>query len=999
MSVPFFESIVNEFSQESWEAGLSIYRAGGVQNFESFGELSQAEVRAGMGERFKIHVKFHSDGRCIQWMDCSCRDNRRRGLKCAHLAAFCLYVDLEEPQFLDRLRLSGGTAEALLLGTAFEDSLSPGAVREDPESGPSAGGVAHHASAQDKSSQGRKLTMSGFHESEHSQATHPQSEMRLQSGALFSQDSLKKLAHARDPGGLTATVSQPNGREIKYHLGVDDSVALLSWPGSSGTLTERLESEWSEALVARRFFLISRSKKGVFSVMKSVEILRQEERLAVLPWQKIAPAHLGRTGLFIRKFGFVPFEKAFEGAREARWQDYPSCAVLESDVVASLFDGDFSMLKTTAPVVLDDQISHLSVSTGVRVSELEVSEDRGGSLLVGASFSKSEGPEKGDVQLGISLYEVLQARSQGKEYIETDSGWVRVGEEFDWVAGKVDPKGQMHLSKLEFIRFRETLAADSRISGQGNVARRLCSGLVSQAQTQAPSLEQSKLNLRPYQVEGYAWLWWLYENHLGGLLADEMGLGKTHQAMALLYGTQAQSLSARPSLVVCPTSVIDHWLEKLRVFVPECDVISYYGSSRRLFQGGGPGQVYVTSYGVLLRDVDLLAEQTWSVVVLDEAHLVKNQTTRTYQAACQIPSQMRLCLTGTPLENDLLELKTLFDYIVPGYLGDDAAFKKRYLQTTSAENPLMSLELKRLVHPFKLRRAKSDVLADLPEKVEDTRYCQLSPQQKALYDQALQLKASSIVDSLQGESGGAAVPYVHVFAVITLLKQICDDPGLIHDEYDGMESGKLELLDEILGEALESNQKVVIFSQYARMVRRLSERLHRSSIRHVCLTGQSTNRGKIVAEFQENPEVKVFVGSLLAGGTGIDLTAANVVIHFDRWWNAAKEDQATDRIHRIGQQKNVQVFKLVTRGTLEEHIDLIIKRKKETFARFVEEDLENFKNLSRDDILTMLAPARLPDADTDPEAAARSSATVPDLRQRLADGESSSAPVEQQKFD
>jgi SNF2 family DNA or RNA helicase len=198
------------------------------------------------------------------------------------------------------------------------------------------------------------------------------------------------------------------------------------------------------------------------------------------------------------------------------------------------------------------------------------------------------------------------------------------------------------------------------------------------------------------------------------------------------------------------------------------------------------------------------------------------------------------------------------------------------------------------------------------------------------------------------------VPYIHIFSLISLLKQICNDPGLIDPQYDNVGSGKLALFDELLAEALESNQKVVVFSQYAKMVHRLSERLSKKEIKHVVLTGQSLKRGGIIKEFQENPNVQVFLGSLLAGGTGIDLTAANVVIHFDRWWNAAKEDQATGRIHRIGQIRNVQVYKLVTKGTLEERIDEIIAKKKILFERFVEQDEQIFKNLSREDLLKLL---------------------------------------------
>lgn len=313
---------------------------------------------------------------------------------------------------------------------------------------------------------------------------------------------------------------------------------------------------------------------------------------------------------------------------------------------------------------------------------------------------------------------------------------------------------------------------------------------------------------------------------------------------------------------------------------------------------------------------------------------------------------MRLCLTGTPLENDLMELKNLFDYIAPNYLGNDAEFKKKYMSDELAADPMARIELNKLIHPFKMRRNKQDVLKDLPEKFEDVRHCYLNQNQMKLYNETLLLKGAGVIDELQNDK--SPVPYIHIFSLISLLKQICDDPGLIDPSYEHMGSGKLDLFDELLGEALESNQKVVVFSQYAKMVHRLSARLSQKKIKHVVLTGQSVKRGQIIKEFQENPDVQVFLGSLLAGGTGIDLTAGNVVIHFDRWWNAAKEDQATGRIHRIGQIRNVQVYKLVTKGTLEERIDEIIARKKLLFEQFVEQDEQVFRHLSREDLLSLL---------------------------------------------
>lgn len=960
MSIRFFESILQQFPQESLLSGLSVYRAGGVQRFETFGELAQARVREGLGEYYDVHLKFHADGRGIQWFDCGCKENRRRGLKCAHLAAVCIFIDQDQHCFLEEHRLTAGASDDLILGR-WDANVKSGQSLQPVKAGVSGMSADSEAGSQLSASGDEPLAF-------------------LKGG----DQALVRVAHASgELGVLIATVQRSSNQEVKYRLGVDDSLSILTWPGSAAALSHRLAREWQGGLSCRRCFRISRLRNGNFVASRQASIFCGDRKVGSVPWERIPRAHRGRLGVFVRKHGFLPFEDRWSSERESRWQDYPDTARLDPDLVAGLFETDFARLRETAGIELESGLEGLRVASGVEISRLTVFEDGADGLLIEPALSERpdlqhevaqgqdstldrgraelaslSSPENAESRLpiSVSLADIVRARHLGRNYLETPEGWVRIGDEFDWVADKIEASGRIRLSKLEFIKFTGATAVGSGVTGVGSVAKRLCEGLLGQNQVECPPLDGARLSLRPYQFEGYRWLWWLYENRLGGLLADEMGLGKTHQAMALLYALSRRSGGTSPSLVVCPTSVIDHWLDKLAAYAPECDVQSYYGSSRRLLNRFGAGSVVVTSYGILLRDMDLISARKWSVVILDEAHLVKNQATRTYRAACNIPSEMRLCLTGTPLENDLSELKALFDYIVPGYLGPDAAFRKKYCTPQSEHQPLQALELRRLLHPFKMRRTKADVLSDLPAKVEDVRHCQLTQAQKELYDQALRLKGQEVIQALAG--GNGPVPYVHIFAVITLLKQICNDPGLVHPEYEGLASGKLELLDELLSEALESEQKVVIFSQYAKMVDRLSIRLQSKGIQHVVLTGQSQNRGRIVEEFQTNPETKVFIGSLLAGGTGIDLTAASVVIHFDRWWNAAKENQATDRIHRIGQERNVQVFKLVTRGTFEEHIDAIIERKRQTFEKFVEEDAESFRHMSREDLLMLLSPAQ-----------------------------------------
>ena len=626
----------------------------------------------------------------------------------------------------------------------------------------------------------------------------------------------------------------------------------------------------------------------------------------------------------------------------ARWAEYPPTAILEGDTAAMLFETKFERLAETASIRLAPELDGLSVANTLRFSELHLKSSGDGFVTI----------DTDSINNG-NLLEIIRSRAAGKKFLATETGWVKLSDDLGWLQDKVQEDGKLRLSTMEFIKFRERFASESKITGAGAAVERLRSGLISSKDLEEPSLKNTDLHLRPYQTDGLKWLWWLYRNGLSGLLADEMGLGKTHQAMALI-STIAATEKNKLTLVVCPTSVIDHWIDKLKRFVPELDAICYHGSTRRLdaLRPQNAHRVIVTSYGVMLRDADTFAETPWSLVILDEAHLVKNQATRTYFAACKIPSHMRLCLTGTPLENDILELKNLFDYILPNYLGSDAEFKRKYI-TSGEVNPLADLDLHRIIHPFKMRRNKVDVLVDLPAKVEDVKHCHLRKEQHQLYLEALALKGTALVETLK--TGAGPVPYVHVFAVITLLKQICNDPALVDPRYESVGSGKLEVLDELIAESMASGQKVVIFTQYAKMVARLSERFSRQGIRHVTLTGSTTKRGEVIREFQENQDVKIFVGSLLAGGAGIDLTSASVVIHFDRWWNAAKENQATDRIHRYGQVRNVQVYKLITRGTLEERIDEIIARKRMVFERFVEQDAEVFRHLSREDLLNLLA--------------------------------------------
>ena len=458
--------------------------------------------------------------------------------------------------------------------------------------------------------------------------------------------------------------------------------------------------------------------------------------------------------------------------------------------------------------------------------------------------------------------------------------------------------------------------------------------------------------LRPYQKHGAAWLWRLYHTGLGALLADDMGLGKTHQAMALLCLARTHAPDAH-HLVVCPRGVLDHWRHLLATFAPVLPVVVYHGAARSL-DDLPPGAVVLTTYEIALRSLAALREQAWDIVVFDEAQRAKNPHTKGSRAVRTIPGRFRVALTGTPIENRLAELWSIMDLVVPGYLGSERGFRQAFKSPSSAD----LLRLRRVLAPFTLRRVKEAVLEDLPPKHEELAFCRLSPRQAELYARIHAAGAPSLVRQLRDEA--ADIPYMHIFALLTRLKQVCDHPGLVESRLRHLVPGKIELLDEILAEALAADNRVVIFSQYVQMVELLSSHLRQRELPHLVMTGQTRDLAGIVQRFNAARHEPVLLASLLATGVGIDLTAASVVVHYDRWWNPARENQATDRVHRIGQSRMVQVFKLVTEGTIEERIDSIILRKLELAREVVAPSEDVLRKLSREELTALLelTPAR-----------------------------------------
>lgn len=467
--------------------------------------------------------------------------------------------------------------------------------------------------------------------------------------------------------------------------------------------------------------------------------------------------------------------------------------------------------------------------------------------------------------------------------------------------------------------------------------------------------ELLKAKLRPYQEVGVNWMSQLREYGLGALLCDDMGLGKTHQVMGVMAEIYVQDPKAR-TLIVCPTSVIYHWLDKLANFLPSLTVSLYHGANRSL---DASSNVIITSYGLLRTDT-ALRKSFWDLVIFDEVQLAKNQKSRIWKAAKSLRSLQKIGLSGTPIENSLLDLKALFDLIYPGYFPEDGEFKAHYLQPIEKEGCAESLEkLKENIAPLILRRSKAQVLFELPEKIEQMGSAAMSDEQLALYNELLSTSREALISKL--EDASEPIPYMHIFALMNALKQICNHPACYWRNRSQPaslgehQSGKFDLFTTLLHEAIDSGHKVVVFSQYLAMLDLIEEYLSSHNIGFTGIRGSTKARHEAIMRFQSEDSTKVFVASLTAGGLGIELTAGSVVILYDRWWNSARENQAIDRVHRMGQSRGVQIFRLLTRSSIEERIATIIERK----AKLLEEvapcdDPSVFKSFTREELLELL---------------------------------------------
>ncbi|GAB6050845.1 hypothetical protein JCM16106_16940 [Hydrogenophilus islandicus] len=427
--------------------------------------------------------------------------------------------------------------------------------------------------------------------------------------------------------------------------------------------------------------------------------------------------------------------------------------------------------------------------------------------------------------------------------------------------------------------------------------------------------------LRPYQEVGVAWLQFWRRHRLHGLLADDMGLGKTLQALAHLEIDRVAGRLDAPALVVAPTSLIGNWLREAARFAPQLRVVAWHGNDRAALADALPSHhLVITSYALLWRDIDRLKTQRWSVVILDEAQAIKNPRARVAQSVRQLHAAQRLCLTGTPMENHLGELWALFDFLMPGFLGRWEVFQRLYRTPIEKHGDWARLDyLRHRIRPFLLRRTKAEVAEELPPKSEIVETLTLGERQAKVYE-AIRVAMEARVRQALAQKG-LAKSQITVLDALLKLRQTCCDPSLLDTPQARrvQESAKLDWLRETLPELVEEGRKVLIFSQFVKLLERVETLLKELAIPYAMLTGQTRQRDEVVARFQRG-EMPVFLISLKAGGTGLNLTEADTVILLDPWWNPAVEEQAIDRAHRIGQEKPVFIYKLICANTVEEQI-------------------------------------------------------------------------------
>ena len=638
--------------------------------------------------------------------------------------------------------------------------------------------------------------------------------------------------------------------------------------------------------------------------------------------------------------------------------------VIDLAHVPEFFLRDLVLLKSELSAVLTDQAKRVRVISSPLKPRVTVEQDEPGWLDFVVEY------EAGRFVLPES--KISKALSDGKSHVQIDKyRFIKADRSIiDRTHAEVRKLGAVpHADRyrLPITRFSSLEEFIDRIGG-ARVLTKAYESFLAKLTGFKPNekfklsnkAEKSLLNagfvLRPYQRAGIHWLNWLRENHLHGVLADDMGLGKTVQTICAVNIAHEKQEADRPSLIVCPKSVVPFWVREVRRCVPDINIFSYGGTRRDKTVWERAGKCWlVTTYETLARDIELVAKIPFYFLVLDEATMIKNPHAQRTQAIKSINAMHRLALSGTPVENRLSELWSLFDFLIRGLFGTHSSFSSRYEVPIAAGDEEAAEELSRRIRPFLLRRLKEDVAKDLPEKIEIEDWCDLTAEQSSLYGQIQDSMSKSMLEDI--ERGDLDNYQLNILEILTKLKQVCDHPALVTGKMTPLygRSEKFDVTMARIKTIQAAGEQVVVFSHFLKTLALFEQAFQDLGISSIRIDGSVDNRQKLIDRFNAG-KADVALCSIQACGYGITLTSANHVIHFDRWWNPALEDQATDRVHRIGQVKTVFVYRTLVSGTLEEKIAVLLEQKRNLADQVIGASITQPMSWTKEELLELLKP-------------------------------------------
>ncbi|WP_298210555.1 SNF2-related protein [Ferrimicrobium sp.] len=702
--------------------------------------------------------------------------------------------------------------------------------------------------------------------------------------------------------------------------------------------------------------LIETEERGTVLLARNKRAEKKALReLAMIELEQLSPA-------VVRSLGNRVTRLAFGHANPQRWESFMAKTVddLRSKGWQVEIDPEFRYYHTTVSAwhldVETSQEGWLDLDLGITVDGERFDL---GKLLIDLFDRDPRWLQPGCLSL-IGDDEVIYLKQPGSPRVAVEARRVKhiVGTLIDLFSRRSD---ELRLSSYDAGRVKALVGESSwDTTGLDSVLGLAGARLTGEGPTRVEAPRGLMAQLRHYQLDGLSWLQFLREHDLGGILADDMGLGKTLQALAHILTEKEAGRLDSPALVVMPTSLINTWQDEASRFTPELRVLTLHGPDRKASFGAiGEHDIVLTTYPLIWRDIAALKDQSFHLLVLDEAQNVKNPAAKASIAIRQLKTRHRLCLSGTPIENHLSELWSQFDILLPGFLGDRNFFREIWSTPVEVHHDLERLQvLAQRVRPFILRRTKSEVAAELPAKTVVVQAVEMERAQHDLYESVRATMDKRIRDEIV--SRGIERSHIVILDALLKLRQVCCDPRLLKSTTAKRvaSSAKLAALMEMIPELLEDGRRILLFSQFTQMLDIIAAELTKAKLDFVTLRGDTTDRKTPVDRFQ-NGEVPLFLISLKAGGVGLNLTAADTVIHYDPWWNPAAEDQATDRAHRIGQTKPVFVYKLIVAGSIEEKILALQERKAQLAAGVLDEAQAGSVKFGQDDLASLLSPLPL----------------------------------------